>query len=368
MTPIGVGVIGASPEVGWAAHSHLPALRALAEFDLTAVATTRQESADLSAQIFGAKNAFANAEELVAHPDVDLVVVAVNVPQHAGLVQLALEGGKDVVCDWPLARNTAEARELVEAVGRSGRSAWTMLQGRFSPPLAELRRLVEEGFVGRVTSVVVHSTTGMWGGPNIAPRSVYQLDVSNGADLLAITGGHTIDSVCFALGGLKWVSSHSVIQYPQPTLAGTDETRDSNAPDLITMVGEFTNGAALLMHLHSGQQFGATTYLEVVGTDGSIRLDAPESPPPGLHRSGLLMRGATRGDAGPLRELQPDPAPSQGGLSEPAARVSLYYQGLARRILTGSGDDKLVDFVEAVRLHEALDAVRKSGLTPFHLA
>lgn len=68
---IKVGVVGAS---GWAGASHLPALAGLAGFEVTAVATTNQASADQAAAAHGVPLAFANAGALAAHPDVDLVV------------------------------------------------------------------------------------------------------------------------------------------------------------------------------------------------------------------------------------------------------------------------------------------------------
>ncbi len=52
---IRVGIVGASASRGWALQAHIPALRALPEFQLTAVCTTRRETADASAKAFGAR-------------------------------------------------------------------------------------------------------------------------------------------------------------------------------------------------------------------------------------------------------------------------------------------------------------------------
>ena len=87
---IRVGIIGASPDAGWAAQAHLPALATLPAYQLTAVATTRQASADEAARRFGAAHAFDRANALIEHPDVDLVVVSVRAPEHAPLVRAAL--------------------------------------------------------------------------------------------------------------------------------------------------------------------------------------------------------------------------------------------------------------------------------------
>ena len=70
---IRVGIVGLSPQRGFASIAHVPALHALADFEIVAVCTTRQESADAAARHFGISLAFSNPEDLARHPDVDLV-------------------------------------------------------------------------------------------------------------------------------------------------------------------------------------------------------------------------------------------------------------------------------------------------------
>jgi len=72
---IRVGIIGASMRNGWGRDAHIPALRALPEFEITAVSTSRQETADETAKHFGIPHAFADPYKLVQHPEVDLVSI-----------------------------------------------------------------------------------------------------------------------------------------------------------------------------------------------------------------------------------------------------------------------------------------------------
>jgi hypothetical protein len=68
-TRIRVGIIGANPDRGWAAQAHIPALRSLADdFEITALSTTRHESAAAAAELFGVPAAFDNHQELVNSP------------------------------------------------------------------------------------------------------------------------------------------------------------------------------------------------------------------------------------------------------------------------------------------------------------
>ena len=68
---IRLGIIGANIHRGWAVRSHLPAVVASPEFELTAVCTTRMESAEESRQLFGARLAFDDYHAMLAHPDID---------------------------------------------------------------------------------------------------------------------------------------------------------------------------------------------------------------------------------------------------------------------------------------------------------
>ena len=79
---IRVGIVGVSPNRGFASIAHIPALQALPDFEISAVCTTRQDSAEAAAKHYGVPLAFCDAEKLAQHPDVDLVTVSVKVPDH----------------------------------------------------------------------------------------------------------------------------------------------------------------------------------------------------------------------------------------------------------------------------------------------
>lgn len=117
---IRVGIVGANPSRGFASIAHIPALQALPDFEISAVCTTRQDSADAAAKHFGVPLAFSDAEKLARDPAVDLVTVSVKVPDHYLPVMAAIETGKHVYCEWPLGRNTDEAIRMHDAATRRG--------------------------------------------------------------------------------------------------------------------------------------------------------------------------------------------------------------------------------------------------------
>ena len=109
---------------GWGRDAHIPALRALPEFEITAVSTSRQETADETAKHFGIPHAFADPYKMVQHPDVDLVSICVRVPFHHQLGMAALNAGKHLYCEWPLAATTEQAQQMRDLAVRKGSTIW----------------------------------------------------------------------------------------------------------------------------------------------------------------------------------------------------------------------------------------------------
>src|SRR5207245_4005821 len=110
---IRVGIIGANPDRGWAAQAHIPALKSLSnDFEITALSTSRRDSADAAARLFGVAAAFYNHQDLVNSSNVDVVAITVKVPYHLELATAALDAGKAVYCEWPLGNGLSEAEML----------------------------------------------------------------------------------------------------------------------------------------------------------------------------------------------------------------------------------------------------------------
>src|ERR1700761_5320291 len=114
---IRIGLIGVG---NWAAYGHIPALRSLKSYEISAVASRRLDKATELAREFNIPHAFAEAEELIQHPDVDLVAVLPPAPEHARLSRQAIAAGKSLYCEWPLTTSTADSTELLSLATASG--------------------------------------------------------------------------------------------------------------------------------------------------------------------------------------------------------------------------------------------------------
>src|SRR5205085_8617457 len=217
------------------AQAHVPALTSLADaFGITALSTTRRESADAASELFGVPLAFDNHQELVDSPAVDVVAITVKVPYHLELATAALEAGKAVYCEWPLGNGVNEAETLAALAKKQDVLAVAGLQARSAPAVAYVRDLVEHGYVGEILSTTLVGS-GMGWGPTVEPFNAYLNDKTNGATMLAIALGHAADALCHCLGEVRELSATTAVRRTTFTIAGTGESKRMSADDQLAV-------------------------------------------------------------------------------------------------------------------------------------
>src|SRR3989440_7876611 len=145
---LGVGIIGVNPVRGWAAEAHIPALRALPNYEIRALSAHSAESARAAGEAFGVGAVFSDHEQLVTQQDVDVVAVTVKAPQHRELVFAALAAGKAVYCEWPLGRDLDDARAMAALAAEQGVRTVVGLQARQAPAIEFVQELLRDGYVG----------------------------------------------------------------------------------------------------------------------------------------------------------------------------------------------------------------------------
>jgi predicted dehydrogenase len=271
---IRVGIIGANPDRGWAAQAHIPALRSLSDdFEITALSTSRRESANAAGKVFGVVAAFDNHHELVNSPAVDVVAVTVKVPYHLELATAALEARKAVYCEWPLGNGLNETETLAALAKKQGVLAVPGLQARSAPAVAYVRDLIEQGYVGEVLSTTLIGS-GMGWGPTVEPFNAYLNDKKNGATMLSIALGHTADALCYCLGEVRELSATMAVRRKTFTIAESGETKPMTADDQVGVSGLLEGGAAFSIHYRGGVSRGTNLLWEINGTEGDLQLTA----------------------------------------------------------------------------------------------
>ena len=357
---IRVGIVGATVTPGgsgWGANAHVPALHALPEYELTAVCTAHEETAQASAAAFGAPRAFHDIEDMVAHPDIDLVAVVVRVPGHRNLVVPALEAGKAVFCEWPLGATLAEAEAMADlAAGRSLPTA-VGLQARSDPTFSYARELVRQGYVGEVLAASYRAV-----GQAVTRRGtgrIWQGDRRNGANTLTIAAGHAVDALCYVLGELEEVSARLATRITAWHNTDTGATVPVDSPDWISLSGRLAHGAEvsfLVATVPTGPGgAGGGNRFEIYGSEGTLVIEG------GSANIGPNRLTAARGDAPPATLEVPErftlvPEHTPAG---PPRNVAQAYARLARALATGERFEP--DFAHAVRRHTLIAAIERSS-------
>ena len=351
---IRVGIIGANANYGWSKRAHLPAIAGMADFELTAVCTSRPETAEESKAFYGAKLAFHDYTEMASHPDIDLIVVSVSVPAHHGMVTAGLRAGKHVFCEWPLGANTAEAVEL-EALAR-GKGVLTLigLQARGSPALLRLRELVAEGYVGEMLSCSMTMFL-----PGLLQRGMdraWMADRSNGANTLTIATGHALDIYCHTVGEFREIGAQVSVQLSQ-WQTGQGSAIPVDAPDNVTVNGILQNGAAASAHIATIPWNGSGWRMEIYGTEGTLTARSKE-----MVQYGNVQLFGAQGSGQELQLLEvpdrlrvlPDTVP----VGEPY-NVAQMYRIIGDAIRDGGKPEPT--FTTAVARHRLLDALKLSS-------
>src|SRR5467141_4117056 len=241
LSTLGVGIIGVSPVRGWAATAHIPALRALPNYEIRALSAHSAESARAAGEAFGVDAVFSDHEQLVTRPDIDVVAVTVKVPHHRELVSAALAAGKAVYCEWPLGRDLGDARAMAALAAKQGVRTVVGLQARQAPAIEFVQELLRDGYIGEVLSTTM---IGLSIPGNVVARpNAYMLDKTNGANVLTIAVGHSLDVLNYVLGEFADLSAVSNLRRPRITIEETGEQIVKTAADQIAVIGTLTSGA-----------------------------------------------------------------------------------------------------------------------------
>lgn len=150
MQSLGIGVVGCG-FVGRGAH--IPGLSALDAANLAAVADADPVRLEKVATKYQIGSRYTDYRQLIDDPAVDAVVVATPTPLHAPVALAAIEAGKHVLCEMPLAATLEEADKIIQASEAKGVVLMPGLTFRFTPNYVKVKELLQHGDFGRVTAV-----------------------------------------------------------------------------------------------------------------------------------------------------------------------------------------------------------------------
>lgn len=255
MAEVGVGFIGC----GNIARHHAGAWRGIEGARLVRCADVDEERARAFAEEFGVERWSADWGEVVSDPEVSIVVVCTPTHLHAEQALAALEAGKHVLCEKPIALKLGDARRMVETARQKGLKLGIGFQRRFQDEWRALREVVREGKIGRPVVWRMASATA-------GPTKPWFLEMDKGAGPFVDLAVHFYDLARTIFGEPKSVVADMVKL----------KREFGDAPDTGVVVVEFERGDRLILSLCWGlpgfghQACQGASMFDLLGPDGAV--------------------------------------------------------------------------------------------------
>jgi predicted dehydrogenase len=343
---LGVGLIS----VGWmgrlhsraylAAAQHYPELPVRAE--LAVAADPDEGGRRYASEALGYRRTVADYRELLADPEVDVVSICSPNFLHHEIALAAVAAGKPFWIEKPMGRGAEESREISRAAAAAGLVTSVGFNYRHAPAVAEIRRLVREGALGRVTNVRVSLLADYSADPGSALTWRFLRDKA-GSGVIGDLLSHGLDLAQFVVGRIGSVSALTETFLPERPLpaAGavnrfsteTDAARTGRVEneDYVSVLARFESGAVGVFE-SSRVAIGprAEYVLEVYGTKGSARWDFQRLNELQLADSPAGYRTILAGPGfGDFARFQPGPGTSMGFDDLKTVEAALFLRSVA---------------------------------------
>jgi UDP-N-acetylglucosamine 3-dehydrogenase len=245
------GVLG----LGWFGEKHCEALASLPQVELHSVCTRNSQRLAELAKAFRVQKTFTDYHAMLADPELESVSITTMWDQHAAPAVAALQSGKHVFLEKPMASTIADCDAIVEAANSAEGCFMVGHICRFNPRYAAAKQEIAAGKIGKIISMYARRNLPAWVGASVLDK------------IGPITGDGVHDTdLMFWFSGSRAVTA----------FAQTVKVREHAHPDLGHVMYRLENGASCILEtvwcLPDTTPFQIDERLEVIGTDGSISI------------------------------------------------------------------------------------------------
>ncbi|MGK2909274.1 MAG: Gfo/Idh/MocA family protein [Sphingobium sp.] len=352
-----VGIVSAA----WGAFAHLPAWRAIAGVDVTAICTSRQATAEAAAQRLGLPRAFWNAEEMCADPDIDIVDLGTRPNVRLPMVLAALRHGKHVYNASPYAPDWAGAKSI-DAAWRAGGSIGVIdAFSQWIPAHRQMKAMLDDGYIGNPLGGTCHFNLSLFNQPDKQFPYNWFSQAEAGVSAVRNNGSHALYMLLHMLGPVaELVADDSQILKQWVFPDGECVVPHTN--DFANVTLRFANGAVLQMQISWSMAVHDGWLLDVFGDKGRVAVSSPTFP---TSRDCVLRGGQLGGTMEPIdvpEHLKAVPGVALDWQSDPQASfpMALSMQAMVQAIQTGAPASP--DFAMALEVERIQEAIRLSSL------
>ncbi len=270
---IGIGIIG----TGFARIVQIPAFQTIAGATVVSVASAQAANAEKAANDFGIAHFTDDWRETVENKAVDLICVAAPPVYHREMTLFALERGKHVLCEKPMAMNAAEAREMLEKASEKNVLALVDHELRFLNGRRHARRIMQSGEFGKIRHVKYNFRAPHRGAADL-PWNWWS-DAASGGGALGAIGSHAFDSLRWFTGAeisgvFCQLQTHVKERRTAESGARRVVTTDDEASLILRLAdGEYTEDATANISLSMVEYPAYQNRIEIFGATGAVRVE-----------------------------------------------------------------------------------------------
>jgi len=353
-----VGVLGAG---AWARFAHLPGYRRDSRCELVAIADPVVERAREFAGEFGIPHVYDSHEELIARHDINLIDVCTPSATHFELATAALNAGKHVLCEKPVAYDYTETRRAAALARSKGLKTKLGFTFRYSPAMRYMKELIDSGYVGTPFIFNGYEQNSQWLDPQNPLRQVDHEADQSVIQVSSLEGyGAPIMDLAHLFMGGRFASVVGTMKnfIPERMVRATGTMMRMNIDDGDIFIGEFESGAIGSIQT-SFVTVGNYPGLEarVYGSKAALICRLVEEN--GVCES---LKGATAGEV-EFREMEIPARFYPPGGSKTESWRSLFYANLVSSFITEILDDGPANegnFEDGAHVQELINAVEQS--------
>ncbi|MEP7075628.1 MAG: Gfo/Idh/MocA family oxidoreductase [Acidobacteriota bacterium] len=350
---VGIGIIG----TGFARTVQIPAFAACEKARTVSVASASIENARSTANAFEIEQFTDDWRDTIRNEEVDLICITTPPIYHREMALAAMEQGKHVLCEKPMAMNVAEAEEIADAARSAGVLALIDHELRFQQGRQEAYVMLRLGEIGKVRHAKYLFQAPHRGNPEI-PWNWWS-DIESGGGALGAINSHIIDSFQWFLGAdvssvFCQLQTH-VKQRKDPDGNWRDVTTDDQANMILRFAdSEVASDATGLVSVSMTEGPKYMNRLEFFGEDGAMRI---------THRGEVFV--AKTGDK-EWRQIEVELNANIDGVPDTgfARGFMAFAPAIVDAILEGRNEiEYAATFDDGARVQRVLDAARESNRT-----
>jgi len=344
---IKVAIIGSS----FAKAAYLPALKTINDVELVALSSAHLANAQAVADQFGIAHAYDDWRKMLDTHKVDLVGIVTPAVYHCEMTLKALEQGAHVICEKPLAMNSAEVRQMLDKAESLGRIHMIGHELRFNPNRRKIKQLIDSGYIGKVRHVNISIISSTWGDPTTRSKGDWWSLSEMGGGRLGASGSHQIDLLRWWLGDIGAISGQLATMIKDRVDKATGEQWTATADDQVSMTLEMMNGAMAWVFMSSAARHTMGNQVQIFGSEGTIKIAE------GDEKLWVARAGEDFQDMS-----ERDPNGDLPGIGKGIWNVS--FVGVMRELISAIREQRRLregaTFADGLKTQQAMDGVRQS--------